>query len=977
MDYSPYWEDIANRLMIKEGKHPKSWEKKEFNLFRDKLRRRLVKICEKEGPRSKKLELCGIRNSKGVLNYKNWEPISWDTFKQIFKEKEGGKQSRILNQFAIYFGYEDFKDYTKENKIPGTFSEKKIRINDAIILEYIDFLNVNSRIGFHKDEKLSYLLAHGKWLNSKNYKYNIIAELNYKEHKNFIPETYEELYDEGDLFSFNSLIEEYLNYCKTESLTKSTIFVISDYGKGKSVLLKQLAFGYSKKFINYIEGQNTYEKYFPIYVNLRDAQFHFSNQIGGVLYTYLKRKHELDLLNDYFQQYSILFFVDAFDEVGAIESRQLIKEIYKIYDIKPPNVQFVIIIASRPKQDLENILQNQQYCSFKKEYSGNDKVLHYLYLFGFSNEQFDSFIITSLESSSKKFEMASIDYSISDNLLGRGVLKEQEIRKPLFAYILFKLIENGFDINRSSLSKLSLIRIHLSLINVLTIEAKHIDDPDIKTFLDYNTTKPTFLAQVHLRSVLQIMAVLWMLDRINNTILNNTKSLLTKRNIKKVLLDRKKNKYSLPNAIIDKIEFLSNSYSGDDGISFRHQTFAEVLLAEHYLKIFLHFAFTSTPISEIRKHLLLGQPTIVTIRFFKQLLKLLRLSVNKKISESVISARELLSPLITTLTIDKSLYLHTEILSTDWYQRNRIKFEQTEASFPDSETLISSWPIGEDEIAKIIHICKNIINSESLSIYQPTISARSILNVNVSFVPFTNITNHVNNEDKWLALLTGNELYNDETENKFFSSNINANRLFDLIRPFRYYNNTDQIKLWGRTLFRGLNMKTTDISERSFENLDWSGIDFSYSYFKDFLGKMINMEDCIFNHSVFENFEVEHCNLANATFDNIRIIKPDFSDTMDGYSGFQIHKSCIIGSSQFVPELILRLLISNNSYIMIPTFITKKKEIDNIFNCLSGLIIWLFKEREITIKDFKKGFHFMSDELENVFLKRLKVIINE
>ena len=87
---------------------------------------------------------------------------------------------------------------------------------------------------------------------------------------------------------------------------------------------------------------------------------------------------------------------------------------------------------------------------------------------------------------------------------------------------------------------------------------------------------------------------------------------------------------------VTEIEFLSHSYFGEENneLHFQHQSFAEILLAEYYLKVFIKYAIDKKPnIDEARSKLILGEPTAQTIEFFKELLMLLKGSVSTESTE--------------------------------------------------------------------------------------------------------------------------------------------------------------------------------------------------------------------------------------------------------------------------------------------------------------------------------------------------------
>ena len=94
--------------------------------------------------------------------------------------------------------------------------------------------------------------------------------------------------------------------------------------------------------------------------------------------------------------------------------------------------------------------------------------------------------------------------------------------------------------------------------------------------------------------------------------------------------------------------------------------------------------------------------------------------------------------------------------------------------------------------------------------------------------------------DRWLALLVGNELFNDEDKKMFFAGQIKRfNHLFDMILNWNYvFRNPvprwlkELDKPWGPCkLLRGIDMSNSDYMWYS--KLNFSGVDFSYSKLKN------------------------------------------------------------------------------------------------------------------------------------------------
>ena len=106
---------------------------------------------------------------------------------------------------------------------------------------------------------------------------------------------------------------------------------------------------------------------------------------------------------------------------------------------------------------------------------------------------------------------------------------------------------------------------------------------------------------------------------------------------------------------VTEIQFLSHSYFGeeDNNLHFQHQSFAEILLAEYYLKVFIKYALDKkNEVNIARNKLVLGEPTEQTILFFKELIKLLKETVSRDATPTIIEKRKLLYPLFASLAVN-------------------------------------------------------------------------------------------------------------------------------------------------------------------------------------------------------------------------------------------------------------------------------------------------------------------------------------
>ena len=168
--------------------------------------------------------------------------------------------------------------------------------------------------------------------------------------------------------------------------------------------------------------------------------------------------------------------------------------------------------------------------------------------------------------------------------------------------------------------------------------------------------------------------------------------------------------YHGKNKNVNEIEFLSHSYFGenDNKLHFQHQSFAEILLAEYYLKVFIKYALDKDfNIEEARAKLLLGFPTEQTIRFLIDLLKLLKDSTVSPVTSDTIEKRKLLFPLLATLATEKNNNLFCNNLYYEWFNKHPINSNET--TYP--RELINNWCFDNSKIDKILLLCKEILKA--------------------------------------------------------------------------------------------------------------------------------------------------------------------------------------------------------------------------------------------------------------------------
>ncbi|WP_217700455.1 pentapeptide repeat-containing protein, partial [Bacillus cereus] len=447
--------------------------------------------------------------------------------------------------------------------------------------------------------------------------------------------------------------------------------------------------------------------------------------------------------------------------------------------------------------------------------------------------------------------------------------------------ILYKLI-----INKEVLSGTNKIGIYLSFINLLTKEAKYMESVKVINLLD----------EFRFRNILHSTAALWIFE--NH--IGKSRSLLTKENISNTLegavIDKNDNAKKEQYKEVEEIRFLSQCYFGQDGnhFYFQHQSFAEMLLAEYYLKVFINYALNdNTSVEEARIRLNIGNPTAQTIEFFKGLLNLLKESVSDSSVEEVMKRRRLLFPMLASLCIPeygKDLFTHK--LKYKWF--DEVTFDSNTTKIPD--ILLNEWPIDEKVLNKIVELSLSIIQSSSNYFLIKPISQHTALFDNELLKVPLPIDQNVPDIDRWLGLITGNTLYNDINNKQFFLSKMeDYSVLFKMFKNWNHFAGSAAPE-WSQDCFQGINMESIDNDynlgrERSrtylLSGLRLGNIDFSYSKFNNIVFENCHLNNANFENSTFKYVDFEDCNLRYGNFENTYIRNSKIETSMIQNCKFQ------------------------------------------------------------------------------------------
>ena len=804
-----------------------------------------------------------VLESFSNLTIKNFEEVNGDNLLLLFQPVYHPVVVQVKNNYVELLkelGVQDahtkifIKDYNEniESAIKHEFGSDYeahqeeveqfiVEKNEAMLL--YDTYQLG-RIGFDATENLQYEKAFASWEKVSKYRDDDYSEseTDSKKIEKF----------EKSLFLIENLIDEYFGE-NIDNIGKM-LFIIAGFGKGKSVFMKHYAAQLAKDYAETKEG------YFPVYLNLREFNKYNHDSRLGVVSDFLLDNYAIDIQSKDFISKKYVFLLDSLDESGELTNTTIdtvISSIQKIEDLDKTKYRSnQIIISSRPiSEGLENHLGSHKPYTIKNQ-EGREGAC-FVSLYGFKKEQFNNWLFNTLKTAPKPDNTESISfvsdifnaiaansvYDVYTALIENNSLGVSEMRRPIFAYMIYQLIIKNIDF-----LKVGRIGVYLSFLNLLTKEAKHIKDPNYQVNL-----KDEF----KFRNILHAIAALWMYES-----RKGKQGELKKASLIRVM--KEDNIHDNDSEVINRykdeiaIEFLSHSYFGEDSdtMHFQHQSFAEMLLAEYYLKIFIKCALDEDAKSEYaRCKLHLGKPTEQTILFFIELLQLLKSTcvlTGDGNDDVVLEKRKLLFPLFASMATNEHNTLFSNHIFYNWYKK--CKFETNQTEYPQ-EALIN-WCFGAEELEKVVSLSAQIINSEKEYILSGSKSEKSLYNNELTLLEESNVLAATNLIDKWLALVVGEHLYTDVSDKekpKLFNTDykINFRYLFDLINSVTY----QESGKWFLKLFKGIDMSNNESTYFIRNNL--SGFDFSFS-------KFFNVE---FDLCRFGNTDFSYCKIKSAFFD--------------------------------------------------------------------------------------------------------------
>ncbi len=649
------------------------------------------------------------------------------------------------------------------------------------------------------------------------------------------------------------LIDEYFQSIEIENRTEeekffSYLFIIAEYGMGKSSFTKE----YSKQLSErYLKGES---EEFPIYFNLKNFSV-------GMKYILESKYHSILESNGEFKKKKFIFILDSLDEckhISEIIIQSLFDNIRKCISEFSP-IDFKVIITSRQIESVNNCIRN--YSKQIHHQSISENLHQNISLYGFyeKENQFDKFIGYGSKSEKNK-------KSLYEELLNKGNINKEELRKPIYAYLIRKLIQQGIEVQDKSS-----IELYFEFINQLSYKKKYREMQGI----EFNI-KEEYLNRYYLH----VLTALWKYGENSNQKRINIESIFPSK-----FIEGKDELNSVIKSFDQEtknLKFDNFSYNEEKIVSAPHKSLNEYLLAEYYLSLFICYSFDE----EGRKYSkyfhylsVLGEIKEEEIEFLDRILQELVLSIEE--SDQGIRARKTLFPLIVSISLkEDSKIFYSEFLAN--WKNEYIKKEELGKKRIE-QICKENWPMKKEQLELIILNCKEIINRvHSYMInkefhYDERIMSFSQIQPNTSM-----------DMDKWVALYIG-KILSEKIDVEFYDEKTSLS----VAKMMQNWSKVDILKryccpIWARGLFRNLKLLGTKEKPIHFNHINFqktliqdNDIDFSDSIFEfvDFSNANlteVNFSNCTFKDLSFREANLTHSKIHNITikgFDNSEVTK--------------------------------------------------------------------------------------------------------
>ncbi|RIE05108.1 NACHT domain-containing protein [Cohnella faecalis] len=578
-----------------------------------------------------------------------------------------------------------------------------------------------AKVGFDEGESLPYMDTYATWEN--------VTSLDNPNR-----------YTLGKPELLSEMVERYF---AAEENGENMLFVVADFGKGKSTFLRHMAAKMAGAY------RDSREIPLPVYFNLREYTKYekFGPVLNlnkeGVIKDFLKETTGIDFANrqhPIFSQ-SILFLIDSLDECGSLSASDVMQVVRSVKAIVDYCRGAKIIVTTRP---IPNVLGQV----IKEMNDPVNQAWRFASIYGFQPDQFADYMqalhpklpVESVHAYNRKLlDTIRSGQSIYETF--NGLLNEEELKRPILAYMLYKLLEEDYELEKDS--KLG---IYLSFINLLTKDAKHVDD---------SGRKDDWLKRLGYRNLLYVTAVMWM----KNLHLNGG-GFLRLDDLEEALGED-----------ASLVQFMSHSYFKNAGgiYHFNHQSFAEIIIAEYYVRLLLWSALENKTANELSPFLAIGNPTEQTVSFVKSLLNMLcdaTIGDDRLDGNSLLKIRRALSPMMSSLgaaeynrppdddkagNAQRDGYLYSSYIRRVWNAEQWGGFSEI------SDRMLEQWPIKPEHIEKMIENAAALVNGEDDYVFFQPQRMNHSFNRDVYRIEGRKKTFDPDTE-RWIAMLCGTTL---------------------------------------------------------------------------------------------------------------------------------------------------------------------------------------------------------------------------
>ena len=119
--------------------------------------------------------------------------------------------------------------------------------------------------------------------------------------------------------------------------------------------------------------------------------------------------------------------------------------------------------------------------------------------------------------------------------------------------------------------------------------------------------------------------------------------------------------------------------------------------------------------------------------------------------------------------------------------------------------LLEDWAIDEQKLEKIVQFSSEIINSKTTVLIAKTNTRNALFDNELTVIQNKFVSNFPTDIDKWLALVLGNLIKTDISNQIFFNQSLNVENIFEMIKGWNY-SNDEPAPSWACGYFKGIKM---------------------------------------------------------------------------------------------------------------------------------------------------------------------------